>query len=148
MWEFSSEFVINSQILDYWYRSCSFVAKCDFRIDFDTHEYPNIFVSRKRYEQISEYIYIEKINTNKYPNKYLWHIFEHSNIRHTLKQKERCLGYERKNHENSSLLGFWAVNQQRGFLLIAGVQMLRRWYLTSQNFDFILPWRGRLVKLD
>ena len=36
--------------------------------DFDTNEYPNIFVSRKWYERISEYIRIKKIDTNEYPN--------------------------------------------------------------------------------
>ena len=35
-------------------------SECDIRIDFDTDEYPNIFVSRKRHERISEYIRIKK----------------------------------------------------------------------------------------
>ena len=39
-------------------------AECDIRIDFDTNEYPNIFVSRKQYEQISEYIRIKRHDTN------------------------------------------------------------------------------------
>ena len=33
-------------------------------MDFDTNEYPNIFVSRKRYERISEYIGIKRNDTN------------------------------------------------------------------------------------
>ena len=40
-------------------------AECDIRIDFDTNEYPNIFVSRKLHERISEYIRIKiLIRTN------------------------------------------------------------------------------------
>ena len=39
-------------------------TKCDIRIDLDTNEYPNIFVSRKRYERISEYIRIKRNDTN------------------------------------------------------------------------------------
>ena len=63
-------------------------TECDIRIDFDTNEYPNIFVSRKRYERISEYIRIKRNDTNmirmnicsgKYSN-----IFEYPNIRHTM----------------------------------------------------------------
>ena len=42
-----SEFIINSQILYYWYCSCSFMGKCDIHIDFDKNEYPNIFVGIK-----------------------------------------------------------------------------------------------------
>ena len=42
----------------------SIATECDIRIDFDTNEYPNIFVSRKRYERISEYIRIKRNNTN------------------------------------------------------------------------------------
>jgi len=72
-------------------------AECDIRMGFDTNEYPNIFVSRKWHERISEYIrmifflteqiseYIRinilirtniriysypKNDTNEYPNKY------------------------------------------------------------------------------
>ena len=41
-----------------------FATECDIRIDFDTNEYPNIFVSRKRYERISEYIRIKRNDTN------------------------------------------------------------------------------------
>ena len=40
------------------------VSECDIRIDFDTNEYPNIFVSRKRHERISEYIRIKRNDTN------------------------------------------------------------------------------------
>ena len=39
-------------------------SECDIRIDFDTNEYPNIFVSRKRYERMSEYICIKRNDTN------------------------------------------------------------------------------------
>ena len=39
-------------------------AECDIRSDFNTNEYPNIFVSRKRYERISQYIRIKRIDTN------------------------------------------------------------------------------------
>ena len=38
--------------------------------DFDTNNYPNILVSRKRYEQISEYIRIKKNYRKECPNKY------------------------------------------------------------------------------
>ena len=41
-----------------------FGTECDIRIDFHTNEYPNIFVSRKRYERISEYIRIKRNDTN------------------------------------------------------------------------------------
>ena len=33
--------------------------ECNIRMDFDTNENPNIFVSRKLQEQISKYIRIE-----------------------------------------------------------------------------------------
>ena len=42
----------------------SFKPECDIRIDFGTNEYPNIFVSRKLYERISEYISIKRNDTN------------------------------------------------------------------------------------
>ena len=69
--------------------------ECDICMDFDTNEYPNIFVPRKWHEQISkyiciifltqtniriylypkswherisEYIRIQKVDTNEYPN--------------------------------------------------------------------------------
>ena len=52
--------------------------ECDICIDFDTNEYPNIFVSRKRYKRISEYICIkEMIQMNI-------RIENDMNIRHTL----------------------------------------------------------------
>ena len=38
--------------------------ECDIRIDFDTNDCPNIFVSRKRYERISEYICIKRNDKN------------------------------------------------------------------------------------
>ena len=43
-------------------------SECDIRIDFDTDEYPNILVSRKRHERISEYIRIKFFETNEYTN--------------------------------------------------------------------------------
>ena len=56
--------------------------------DFDTNEYPNIFVSRKWYERISEYIRIKKIDTNECPNKYSYRKYSNIQIfkyiRHTL----------------------------------------------------------------
>ena len=39
--------------------------------DFDTNEYLNIFISRKRYKRISEFIGIEKINTNQCSNIFI-----------------------------------------------------------------------------
>ena len=51
-----------------------FRTECDIRTDFDRNEYPNIFVSRKWHEQISEYICM-KI-TNEYLNIFVlkfWH---------------------------------------------------------------------------
>ena len=42
--------------------------ECDIRMDFDTNEYPNIFVSRKWHKQISEYIRMNIFDTNEYPN--------------------------------------------------------------------------------
>ena len=43
-------------------------AECDIRMDFDTNEYPNIFVSRKWHERISEYIRMKFFETNEYTN--------------------------------------------------------------------------------
>ena len=43
-------------------------TECDIRMDFDTNEYPNIFVLRKWYERISEYIRMKFVDTNEYPN--------------------------------------------------------------------------------
>ena len=67
-------------------------TECDIRMDFDTNEYPNIFVSRKWHEWISEYIRMifltqtnipiylyQTFDTNEYPNKYLDQ--KYSNIR-------------------------------------------------------------------
>ena len=51
--------IANADNWDKKYRS-----ECDIRIDFDTNEYPNIFVSRKQYERISEYIRIKRNDTN------------------------------------------------------------------------------------
>ena len=43
-------------------------AECDIRMDFDTNEYPNIFVLRKWHERISEYIRMNFFDPNEYPN--------------------------------------------------------------------------------
>ena len=65
-------------------------AECDIRMDFDTNEYPNIFVLillTRTNIQIYSY---PKNDTNEYPNKYSdqkysnIRIFEY--IRHTLHQ--------------------------------------------------------------
>ena len=51
-------------------------SECDIRMDFDTNEYPNIFVSRKWHERMSEYICIIFFDTNEYPNIFvleLWY---------------------------------------------------------------------------
>ena len=46
------------------------IPECDIRMDFDTNEYPNIFVSRKiTLTNIRIYSY-EFFDTNDYPNKY------------------------------------------------------------------------------
>ena len=45
-----------------------FRSECDIRMDFDTNEYLNIFVSSKWYEPISEYICLNSFDTNEYPN--------------------------------------------------------------------------------
>ena len=55
--------------------------ECDIRENFDTNECPNIFVSTKWHEWISEYIHINLFDTNECPNKYLyWKLHEYSNI--------------------------------------------------------------------
>ena len=43
-------------------------SECDICMNFDTNEYPNIFVSRKWHEQISEYIHMKFFETNEYTN--------------------------------------------------------------------------------
>ena len=58
-----------ASLRQYDFRICAlrlyrYISECDIRIDFDTNEYPNIFVSRKRYERISEYIRIKRNDTN------------------------------------------------------------------------------------
>ena len=45
--------------------------ECDISMDFDTNEYPNIFVLRKWYERISEYIRMKFLDTNEYPNIFI-----------------------------------------------------------------------------
>ena len=55
--------------------------ECDIRENFDTNECPNIFVSTKLHEWISEYIHINFFDTNECPNKYsYWKLHEYSNI--------------------------------------------------------------------
>ena len=39
-------------------------------LKIDKNKKPNIFVSKSCYERISEYIHIQKVDTNEYPNKY------------------------------------------------------------------------------
>ena len=57
------------------------VTECDIPENFDTNEYPNIFVSKNLQEWIAEYICINKIDTNECPNKYRsWKLYEYSNI--------------------------------------------------------------------
>ena len=71
---------------------CWFETECDIHMDFDPNENPNIFVSRKWHERISEHtcmkflrrtnirIYsYQNFDTNEYPNKYLDR--KYSNIR-------------------------------------------------------------------
>ena len=41
--------------------------ECDISIDFDMKEYPNLFVSRKRYKNIRIYPY-ENFHMDEYPN--------------------------------------------------------------------------------
>ena len=58
-----------------------FSAECDIRENFDTNECPNIFVSTKLHEWISEYIHTNFFDTNECPNKYsYWKLHEYSNI--------------------------------------------------------------------
>ena len=59
----------------------SFGPECDIRENFDTNECPNIFVSTKLHEWISEYIHTNFFDTNECPNKYsYWKLHEYSNI--------------------------------------------------------------------
>ena len=44
------------------------LPECDIRMDFDTNEYLNIFVSRKWHKRISEYIRMNIFYTNEYLN--------------------------------------------------------------------------------
>ena len=56
-------------------------SECDIRENFDTNECPNIFVSTKLHEWISEYIHTNFFDTNECPNKYsYWKLHEYSNI--------------------------------------------------------------------
>ena len=57
-------------------------SECDIRMDFDTNEYPNIFVLREWHERISEYIRMNISDTNEYPNEFGSKTFEY--ICHTL----------------------------------------------------------------
>ena len=57
-------------------------CKTDIRENFDTNECPNIFVSTKLHEWLSEYIHTNFFDTNECPNKYsYWKLHEYSNIR-------------------------------------------------------------------
>ena len=57
------------------------VSECDIRENFDMNECPNIFVSTKLHEWISEYIHTNFFDTNECPNKYsYWKLHEYSNI--------------------------------------------------------------------
>ena len=56
--------------------------ECHIREHFDTNECPNVFVSTKLHEWISEYIHANFVYTNECPNKYsYWKLHEYSNIR-------------------------------------------------------------------
>ena len=56
-------------------------TECDIREKFYTNECPNIFVSTKLHEWISEYIHTNFLDTNECPNKYsYWKLHEYSNI--------------------------------------------------------------------
>ena len=62
----------------YW---AEYKPECDIRENFDTNECPNIFVSTKLHEWISEYIHTNFFDTNECPNKYsYWKLHEYSNI--------------------------------------------------------------------
>ena len=62
-------------------KSSSYRPECDIRENFDTNECPNIFVSTKLHEWISEYIHTNFFDTNECPNKYsYWKLHEYSNI--------------------------------------------------------------------
>jgi len=61
--------------------SAMFRSECDIRESFDTNECPNIFISTKLDEWISEYIHTNFFDTNECPNKYsYWKLHEYSNI--------------------------------------------------------------------
>ena len=56
-------------------------SECDIRENVDTNECPNIFLSKKLHEWISEYIHTNFYDTNECPNKYsYWKLHEYSNI--------------------------------------------------------------------
>ena len=58
-----------------------FQPECDIRENFDTNECPNIFVSKKLHEWISEYIHTNFFDTNECSHKYwYWKLHEYSNI--------------------------------------------------------------------
>ena len=55
--------------------------ECDIREILYTNECPNIFVSTKLHEWISEYIHTNLFDTNECPNQYsYWKLHEYSNI--------------------------------------------------------------------
>ena len=66
------------ELVKNWWRTD---AECDIRENFDTNECPNIFVSTKLHEWISEYIHTNFFDTNECLNKYsYWKLHEYSNI--------------------------------------------------------------------
>ena len=62
--------------------------QCDIRMDFDTNEYPNIFVSRKWHERISEYIRVYYLNSI-FDHRYQQNIRKQGVVSIEIKQKHR-----------------------------------------------------------
>ena len=89
-----------------------FWSECDIRENFDTNECPNIFVSTKLHEWISEYIHTNFFDTNECPNKYSYwklheysYIFEYSSRFYTLTHSPtnvRIYSYKQIWHERMS----------------------------------------------
>ena len=81
-----SKFHIFINFLSYcsWYikvRKQCIEAECDIREILSTNECPNIIVSTKLHEWISEYIHTNLFDTNECPNQYsYWKLHEYSNI--------------------------------------------------------------------
>ena len=71
----------NKQVSSAYNKHSDSKSECDIRENFDTNECPNIFVSTKLHEWISEYIHTNFFDTNECPNKYsYWKLHEYSNI--------------------------------------------------------------------